>query len=283
MIRDALRQPHPRGRSTGALSASTQPHLAGLATLADIERVAAARDVRRFVIVQPSFYGIDNLLLLHTLDALGGRGRGVAVIDPGTLRTRELLDYAARGVRGLRINLYSPLGEKTPLQELFKAIETLARHLEWHIEVIAPLKILAQQGALLARSTVPVVIDHYGLYSGFTPHRGEGKQLVELVALPHVWIKLSAPYRCSYDWLATRPDPIWLAEFLKAAPERCVWGSDWPHTPPHEKQGDSNRLLPYRALRYETVIDEFRAAVGSTELSERILSANPAMLYGYDA
>jgi predicted TIM-barrel fold metal-dependent hydrolase len=133
-------------------------YLAGLATLADIERVAAARDVRRFVIVQPSFYGIDNLLLLHTLDALGGRGRGVAVIDPGTLRTRELLDYAARGVRGLRINLYSPLGEKTPLQELFKAIETLARHLEWHIDVIAPLKILAQQGALLARSTVPVVI-----------------------------------------------------------------------------------------------------------------------------
>jgi predicted TIM-barrel fold metal-dependent hydrolase len=49
-------------------------YLAGLATLADIERVAAARDVRRFVIVQPSFYGIGNLLLLHTLDALGGRG-----------------------------------------------------------------------------------------------------------------------------------------------------------------------------------------------------------------
>jgi len=76
-------------------------YLAGLATLAHIERVAAPRDVRRFVIVQPSFYGTDNSLLLESLDALGGRGRGVAVIEPGALSTRELLDHSARGVRGL--------------------------------------------------------------------------------------------------------------------------------------------------------------------------------------
>ena len=201
-------------------------YLAGLATLAHIERVAAPREVRRFVIVQPSFYGTDNSLLLESLDALGGRGRGVAVIEPGALSTRELLDHSARGVRGLRINLYSPLGEKTSLQERFKTVETLARNLNWHVEVIAPLKILAQESVLLARSAVPVVIDHYGLYTGHAPHRGEGKILVELVGLPHVWIKLSAPYRSSYDPLATHPDPIWLAEFLKAAPDRCVWGSD---------------------------------------------------------
>jgi predicted TIM-barrel fold metal-dependent hydrolase len=258
-------------------------YLAGPATLAHIERVAAPRDVRRFVIVQPSFYGTDNSLLLESLDELGGRGRGVAVIEPGALSTRELLDHSARGVRGLRINLYSPLGEKTSLQVRFKTVETLARNLNWHVEVIAPLKILAQESVLLARSAVPVVIDHYGLYTGHAPHRAEGKILVELVGLPHVWMKLSAPYRSSYDPLAMHPDPIWLAEFLNAAPERCVWGSDWPHTPPHEKQGDGNKMLPYRALRYETVVDEFRAAVGSDELSERILSVNPAKLYGFDA
>lgn len=262
---------------------SNRTYFAALATLADIERVAAPRDVRRFVIVQPSFYGTDNSLLLESLDALGGRGRGVAVIEPAMLSTRELLDYAARGVCGLRINLYSPLGANASLRERFNTIEKLARNLSWHIEVIAPLKVLAQESAVLARSTVPVVIDHYGLYTGHAPHRGEGKLLVELVSLPHVWMKMSAPYRSSYDALATRPDPIWLAEFLKAAPERCVWGSDWPHTPPHEKQGDGSGMLPYRALRYESVVDEFRAAVGSPELSERILSANPARLYGYDA
>jgi predicted TIM-barrel fold metal-dependent hydrolase len=256
-------------------------YLAGPAPLSEIERIAAGRDVRRFVIVQPSFYGTDNLLLLQSLGALGGRGRGIAVIEPGMLTTRELLDYAASGVRGLRINLYSLLGATASLQERFKAIETLARHLDWHIEVIAPLRLLVQDHALIAGSRVPVVIDHYGLYSGFVPHRGEGRLLLELIGLPHVWMKLSAPYRSSYDPLATHADPIWLAELLKAAADRCVWGSDWPHTPPREKHAGPDRVAPYRLLRYESVFDEFRAAVDSPELAERILTDNPARLYGF--
>jgi predicted TIM-barrel fold metal-dependent hydrolase len=60
--------------------------------------------------------------------------------------------------------------------------------------------------------------------------------------LPHVWIKLSAPYRVSANQLATRPDPAWLAALLAVAPDRCVWGSDWPHTPPHDQQFVSNVL-----------------------------------------
>ena len=260
---------------------ANRTYLAPSAALSDVERLGAARGVRRFVIVQPSFYGTDNTLLLESLDALQGRGRGVAVVDPETISRVGIVSFNRRGVRGLRINLYSPLGQNMSLQDRFDAIERLAQNLNWHIEVIAPLKILAQEVDLLARAIVPVVIDHYGLYTGFTPNRAEGRALIELVRLPHVWMKLSAPYRSSYDPLATRPDPIWMAELLKVAPARCVWGSDWPHTPPHEKQGDAAALLPYRPLAYETVVDEFCAAVGSAELCERILSVNPAKLYGF--
>jgi predicted TIM-barrel fold metal-dependent hydrolase len=105
--------------------------------------------------------------------------------------------------------------------------------------------------------------------------------LLKLLALPHVWIKLSAPYRVSANQLATRPDPAWLAAILAVAPDRCVWGSDWPHTPPHDQQFGSNVLGVYRNLRYETVVDDFMAAVGSVELTERILSDNPARLYEF--
>jgi predicted TIM-barrel fold metal-dependent hydrolase len=272
---------HVVGPADQYLQVANRTYLAAPASLSDIERLGAARDVRRFVIVQPSFYGTDNTLLLESLAALQGRGRGVAVIEPETISRADVVNCNKRGVRGLRINLYSPLGPTTSLQDRFDAIERLARNLDWHIEVIAPLKILAQEVDLLARAIVPVVIDHYGLYAGFTPNRAEGRALIELVRLPHVWIKLSAPYRSSYDPLATRPDPIWMAELLNAAPDRCVWGSDWPHTPPHEKQGDANALLPYRPLAYETVVDEFCAAVGSAELCERILSVNPAKLYRF--
>jgi predicted TIM-barrel fold metal-dependent hydrolase len=256
-------------------------YTAGLATLDELERVAAPRNVRRFVIVQPSFYGTDNSMLLDALETLQGRGRGVAVIDPSLFSARELVRMQERGVRGLRINLYNPLGTSAPFQSRFSALQSTAQTMDWHIEVIAPLKLLAQESALLVDAKVPVVLDHYGLYTGFAPNRGEGRALIELLAQPHIWIKLSAPYRSSYDSLATHPDPIWLAEILKAAPGRCVWGSDWPHTPPHETQGDSEMVLPYRSLTYTEVFDDFCAALGSKELCERILTENAAKLYGF--
>jgi predicted TIM-barrel fold metal-dependent hydrolase len=66
-----------------------------------------------------------------------------------------------------------------------------------------------------------------------------------------------------------------------ATPERSVWGSDWPHTPAHEEQMGSAVAALYRNLRYETLVDRFIEAVGSTELAERILSDNPARLYDF--
>jgi predicted TIM-barrel fold metal-dependent hydrolase len=256
-------------------------YLADVATLKQLENVSATRAIRRFVIVQPSFYGTNNSLLLESLDALAGRGRGVAVVDPRATSARTLSGMAGQGVRGLRINLYSPVRDKAPLADCFKAIAGLARELNWHIEVIAPLKMLAENAALLARAPVPVVIDHYGIHQGYTPEQAEGRALIDLLGMPHVCTKLSAPYRVSADPLATKPDPVWLAAILAAAPERCVWGSDWPHTPPHEVQMGSAILTPYRGIRYERLVDDFIGAVGSAELAERILSDNPARLYEF--
>jgi predicted TIM-barrel fold metal-dependent hydrolase len=258
---------------------ANRTYLAGLATLETLERLGAARGIRRFVIVQPSFYGTDNSLLLGTLDALAGRGRGVAVIDPQ--ERPDLAGFNARGVRGLRINLYSPLGAHTPLATRFKALENLAQSSGWHIEVIAPLKVLAENAALLAAATVPVVVDHYGLYGGFAPGQSEGRALLDLLGRPHVWMKLSAPYRVTGDDLAVRPDRAWLSALVEAAPDRCVWGSDWPHTPPHAAQGDGALALPYRNISYDALVDEFTAAVGSAALCERILTDNPARLYDF--
>lgn len=256
-------------------------YLADVATLKQLEQVSASRGVRRYVIVQPSFYGADNTLLLESLIALGGRGWGVAVINPETASARMLSAMAAQGVRGLRINLYSPLRETAPLAVRFGAVAGIAHELNWHIEVIAPIKILTESSTLLRRSRVPVVIDHYGLYAGTRPDQSEGLALLSLLAQRHVWIKLSAPYRVSPDSLAVKPDPAWLAALLAAVPDRCLWGSDWPHTPPHDQHKGGNIAVPYRTLRYETLVDEFIAGIASKELAERILSDNPGELYGF--
>ena len=81
------------------------------------------------MIVQPSFYGADNSATLDALDALGGQGRGVAVVDPRTAQPETLAEFHRRGVRGLRVNLYSPI--KAPggdtLEAAFAATAEAAR------------------------------------------------------------------------------------------------------------------------------------------------------------
>ena len=170
-----------------------------IAPLSALERHAAP-GVTRFVVVQPSFYGTDNSLLLATLDGLAGdagtlaqgggeqhrlrrsEGRGVAVIDPARTGSAELAELAQRGIRGLRINLYSTLSGQeggAALHEAFDATARAARAQDWHVEVIAPIAMLAEAVDLLARSPVPVVIDHYGLHAGTAPDSQAGRALLE--------------------------------------------------------------------------------------------------------
>ena len=136
----------------------------------------------------------------------------------------------------------------------------------WHVEVIAPIAILAEAAGVLGRANVTVVIDHYGVYGHSTPDSADGRVLLDLVALPHVWMKLSAPYRVSDDPLNTRPDPAWLAAILDRGRERCVWGSDWPHTPGHDAQHGPDVAGVQRPLPYSRLVDDFIGALGSDEL-----------------
>ena len=257
-------------------------YIAGVARLDDLKRLGAARGIARFVIVQPSFYGSDNTPLLEALDTLGGRGRGVAVVDPATPQA-TLADYARRGVRGLRVNLYSRMRDSAGrrFDRIVTDMAEIARPLGWHVEVIAAIETLVTNADALAATTVPIVIDHYGLHGRFDPQSAAGERLLELLRLPHVWIKLSAPYRISDDPTNTRPHQAWVAAITAAAAERCVWGSDWPHTPPHGLMGDANVELPYRAFSYEGLVDAFIAALPSRALVEPIMTDNPARLYGF--
>jgi len=256
-------------------------YLAGVAELATLRRLGAARDISRFVIVQPSFYGTDNSLLLEGLDTLGALGRGVVVVDANHSDSGALAGWAKRGVRGLRVNLYSALGTPKPFGHEFTAMAKLAQPLGWHVEVIAPMRVLADQASLLARSPAPVVIDHYGVYGVAAPDGDEARQLLALLDLPHIWMKLSAPYRVGDNSLATRPDPHWLKAILARAKDRCVWGSDWPHTPPRDEQKGGTVEAPYRKISYDALVDDFLAALGSAGLAQAIMEANPARLYGY--
>ncbi len=263
--------------------AANRAYLPDPAPLAGLRAHAAKRGVERFVIVQPSFYGVDNAMLAHALSELGGAGRGVAMIDPDACDFEALTELDRAGVRGLRINLYTRPhgGALPPLGDVFSGNVNAAAAMGWHVEVIAPMAIIAEHGEMLAQSPVPIVLDHYALHSGHAPKHGAGKQVVGLVRQAHVWVKLSAPYRCRDDELATKPDRAWLEAFLEAAPDRCVWGSDWPFTPDESRHRGPELGAPYRALRYEEVVDGFVSSIADAKLARRLMEDNPARLYEF--
>jgi len=103
------------------------------------------------------------------------------------------------------------------------------------------------------------------------------------VRMPHVWIKLSAPYRLDDGPMSTRPDREWVAELYAAAPPRCVWGSDWPHPPEASAHKGRDAQAPYRDLSYDRLVEDFIAALPSPALANQIMRDNPARLYEFGA
>jgi predicted TIM-barrel fold metal-dependent hydrolase len=265
---------------------ANRAYTAGIAPVDTLKNRAAPHGISRFVIVQASVNGDDNSCLLDTLDALDGHGRGVVVVDPKAVTASALDDWARRGVRGLRVNLYSggARAGRSELERRFRSMADLAPS-GWHVEVIAPIRVLAGAAALLSQSPAPVVIDHYGLPGGEVPESEDGRALLDVICAPHVWMKLSGPYRAlernGSDPLSTTPPSAWMRAFIEAAPARLVWGSDWPHTPPHEESASGAQPDPFRPIDYGRMFRDFVTAVSEPRTLEAILVANPATLYGF--
>jgi predicted TIM-barrel fold metal-dependent hydrolase len=261
----------------------TRSYTAQPAPLDSLRALAAPEGVSRFVIVQASFHGNDNSCLLVALGKLEKLGRGVAAVDLNYTTSSLLQGYHRFGVRGLRVNLYSKSLAFAPERigdRLQAAIERLPSK-KWHVEVIAPVALLVKAATVIAKSPVPIVLDHYGLPGEASPEKGEGRQLLKLASLPHVWVKLTAPYRVVADPLATTPPADWLAAFLRVAPQRCVWGSDWPHTPLERDQKGVDQPAPYRKISYARLLQDFVAALPDSATARRILIENPQRLYGF--
>lgn len=231
----------------------------------------------RAVVVTPSTYGTNNACTLDALDQLGDSARGVAVVDHG-VSDAELARLAARRVCGLRVNFVSPQswGITTP-EMLITLADKVARHADcggWHIQVFAhPEQIVAFESVLRALP-VPLVIDHLG---HIDPAEGPSAEafavLRRLLDGGKTWVKLSGAYMRSTVQGPSYADTLPLGRALVlAAPDRLVWGSDWPHTT--EVPGTVNDA---------NLVDLLRAWAGSDAAMDRILVDNPARLYGFGA
>jgi 2-pyrone-4,6-dicarboxylate lactonase len=194
---------------------------------ADYLRMLDATGMQRGVLVQVSVYGTDNRVMLESLRRHPQRLRGVAVAGA------DISDHALQamhedGVRGLRINVLFA-GAGLSLDEMERLAARIAP-LGWHLQLLLDARLLPELMPRLVRLPCPVVIDHMGHMPVADGIDAPGfRALRQLLSEHGFWVKLSGAYRISADH-PQFSDVIALARSLiAAAPERCVWGSDWPH------------------------------------------------------
>lgn len=236
----------------------------------------------RAVIVQPSVYGTDNRCMLDSLDQMPATGRGIAVVDDAADEA-SLRALHARGVRGLRINV-----ESAGIRDAAAVGASLARWAEriaplgWHLQIYAALDTVAAAAPHIKGLAVPVVLDHFAMIPVDTPHTDARVSAVfDLLRRGKAYVKLSAPYRMAANGA---PDAAgvdaWAAAFMAVAPERLLWGSDWPHTN-REPGKRPHEVSRYRAMPAHTFPEAIARWFPSQNLREQVLVQNPAALYDF--
>ncbi len=236
-------------------------------TLAELAREAAPQGIGHIVLVQPSVYGADNSLLLEGLRAGAGRHRAVAVVD-ASITEHELDALAEAGVRGVRFNLVSPVGnDLAALPALAPRLRARGMHVQWYA---APAQ-LDRIRELHARYRLPCVLDHLAGFRADAARDPAAWHALEALAGMDAWIKLSAWYRQDAGPSWTALDPL-VRELHGLFGPHCVWGSDWPHTLYLGKDA------PGAPPAYADTIAPLARALGPDEAG-RILRRNPAVLY----
>lgn len=229
-------------------------------------RVAEALGIERMVVVQASIYGTDNAVTLDAISQFGvDRARGVAVID-NSFDNAALKRLHDQGIRGVRFNMVS--GNGTPEDQL----EALARRvapLGWHIQFYADGAKLLEIGDVLAGLPVEVVIDHCGgVKAALGMDHPQFQALLRLLDSGRAWMKVCS-YRASSAGAPWADVEANVKALVAAAPERCVWGTDWPHS----------QMNP--APEAGLLLDQFFEWVPDGVVQRQILVDNPARLYGF--
>jgi D-galactarolactone isomerase len=198
-----------------------------------------------------------------------GNARGVAVIRPD-VTDAELKRLDAGGIRGIRFTVGDPKVAVVSID----MIEPLAKRvadLGWHLQIHMRADQIADNGDLLQRLPTPVVFDHMGRLPQPAPLDHAAYRIIRtMLDTGRTWVKLSGAYMETNVGAPGYADKTTVAQsYIQAAPERMVWGSDWPHPTEKEKPDDA------------ALFDLLSQWAPAAAHRQRILVANPETLYGF--
>ena len=242
---------------------------------APLSRFKELQDIlglQRAVLVNASCHGTDNSVIVDAIAQSGGKYRGVANADDSFDVARyEQLHEA--GFRGVRFNFVAHLGGVPDMEDFYRVIERI-RPLGWHLDLHFDAVDLVAYDELLRGLPVPFIIDHMGRVPTKAGTDQEPFQYLLKLArsVPGCWVKISGAERISSAGPPFTDAVPFAQALIAAAPDRILWGTDWPH--PNiarhmPNDGDLVDLLPLFAPE--------------PALQRKILVDNPHRLYGFGA
>jgi 2-pyrone-4,6-dicarboxylate lactonase len=235
----------------------------------ELRRLHDRLGLDRAVVVQASCHGTDNAALVDALRQGEGRYAGVAMIDD-TTGDDELDELHEAGVRGARVNFVAHLGGAPDLEQFDRMVARLATR-GWHVVLHFDAADLATYAGLLDRMPCPYVIDHMARVDATAGlDQAPLRALLGLLADDRCWVKVSGAERLTGGGPPPYDDVVPFARALiAAAPDRVLWGTDWPH-PNVRHMPDDGDLVDLLA---EFAPDE--------ATRNRILVDNPERLYDF--
>jgi predicted TIM-barrel fold metal-dependent hydrolase len=223
----------------------------------------------RAVLVNASCHGVDNTVILDAIAQSGGRYRGVANVDD-SFKDRDFEKLHEGGIRGIRFNFVQHLGGTPDLDE-FKRLVERAAAFRWHVVLHFDAKDLLEFDSMLRKLPVPFIIDHMGRVPTKDGLEQEPfKILLNVARMDNCWIKI-----CGAERISSKGPPFtdavpFAQAILKVAPERALWGTDWPH--PNIKKHMPND---------GDLVDLIPLFMPDAALQRQVLVDNPHRLYGF--
>ena len=226
--------------------------------------------ISRAVIVHASCHGTDNSVTLAAIKSSNGAYRGVANVR-ADVTDEELADLHAGGIRGIRFNFVKHLGGVPDVSVIENLVARIAP-LGWHIVLHFDAEDIPAQQDMLRKITVPFVIDHMGRVRA---EQGLDQRPFQLLLQlmrenPLAWVKICGAERVSAGKRPFLDAAPFAQELIATAPERLLWGTDWPHPNISKDMPNDGEL-----------VDLFYAFTADERIQQQILVDNPARLYGF--
>ena len=240
-------------------------------TLEEYRGLAKEMGLSRAVFVQAKPFGTDHACLLNAIEQFGrDNSRGIAVVTD-RVTDQELRFLHENGIRGLRFSVWNPANAVVAF-EMCQPLSERTKEMGWNMQLHMSAAQLLEHRTEIEKLTCKIVIDHMGRLNPTLGTEDPAFRFIcKLIDQGHTWVKLSGPYLNTAAGFPWRDADKVANAFAAYAPERMLWGSDYPHVTEKIKPDEwelldtVNRWFPTEKARIQALVQ------------------NPEEVYGFDS